>query len=595
MYTVSQELYQIEGENIVFNKMARLIISMVLISIVVCAFPALEVQAASGRNVVDAKVTQSEVFLNGELIWCKGFNISGNNYFKIRDLASFFSGTLSQFNVRWNGEKNAIEIITGKPYTSTDSTFREYEFNRKYSATKTTSKVLVDDELQDIIAYNIDGSNYFKLRDLSSIIPFDLLWDAETNSIQLYSQTPQNAYKVESSKDVRDNVVSNYFSRFGCTINSYLQNNDDKTISIIEAADEVIIVDTYDEEYNLIGSKSIKYELPQFGGFYSGKNYNYIAFGQTNFEENDKKEVIRIVRYDKSFNPIDSVSIKGGESFTVQPFAFGSGRMAEYGDTLVFHTSRERYTTDDGLNHQSQLTIIVDTSTMRVENYLGEYQSNHVSHSFDQYVLFDDNVHVLVDHGDAYPRSIVLNRKEQNNFDTYQDYYSVNLFEIPGKTGANCTGVSLGGFEITPTSYIVAMNTIDHSLVKEYTDFNMTGLEIDQRDIILCILPKKGLEGALVRQNTIAKYVGTDLIASIPQLVKISDDQLILMWQEFTKSNIRGNLKYIYIDEDGNATSEIQTIENFTLSNCKPIFVNNKIVWYANENSRRIFYTIPLD
>ena len=40
--------------------------------------------------------------------------------------------------------------------------------------------------------------------------------------------------------------------------------------------------------------------------------------------------------------------------------------MAEDGDQLVFHTSRERYTTSDGLNHQSQLTLIVDTGAMKV-------------------------------------------------------------------------------------------------------------------------------------------------------------------------------------------------------------------------------------
>jgi len=84
-----------------------------------------------------------------------------------------------------------------------------------------------------------------------------------------------------------------------------------------------------------------------------------------------------------------SVSVKGGESFTTKPFDAAAGRMAEDGDRLVFHTSRERYTTSDGLNHQSQLTLIVDTGAMKVLNDLGPFQSNHVSHSFDQYVLID--------------------------------------------------------------------------------------------------------------------------------------------------------------------------------------------------------------
>lgn len=558
---------------------------------------------AFANNATDAKVTQSTILLNGEQIWCNGFNISSNNYFKLRDLAENLSGTTSQFDVFWNGEINAIEITTGKAYTPVETQDKNYYYpNRNYSATPTTSKILVDNKLQSITAFNINGSNYFKLRDLGNIIPFDVDWDGATNSILIFSQLPQNAYRVKTAYEVKDNAVSLYFPRWGGVITSYMINNNDKTISVIEANDnfnvwtndeQFVTVETYDEQYNLIQNKSIEYELPLFGSFFSGENYNYIAFGQKNHEENDNKEVIRIVRYDKSFKRIDSVSIKGGESYTVYPFDAGSGRMAEYGDTLVFHTSRTRYKTEDGLNHQSQLTIILNTSTMTVTNHMGRFQSNHVSHSFDQYVLFDDKVHVLIDHGDAYPRSIILNKEDEEYPGTYT--YAAHLFDIPGEIGANCTGVSVGGFEMSSTNYIVAMNTIDHSLVSEFTSFDMVGLEIDQRDIILCTCARNMVENVSMEQITHAKYVGSEKIASIPQLVKVSDDKLVLLWQEYDKNNIRGDLKYVLIDENGYATSKIQTIENFTLSKCKPIVVDNRLFWYTNENAIRVLYSIPLD
>jgi hypothetical protein len=38
---------------------------------------------------------------------------------------------------------------------------------------------------------------------------------------------------------------------------------------------------------------------------------------------------------------------------------------------------------------------------MCVLNDMGRFQSNHVSHSFDQNVQFDGSDHVLVDHGDG--------------------------------------------------------------------------------------------------------------------------------------------------------------------------------------------------
>jgi len=262
--------------------------------------------------------------------------------------------------------------------------------------------------------------------------------------------------------------------------------------------------------------------------------------------------------------------------------------MAEYGDKLIFHTSRQRYTTDDGLNHQSQLTLIIDTSTMKVTNDLGRFQKNHVSHSFDQYVLFDNNYHVLLDHGDAYPRSVVLSKANGGG------YHTVDLFKIPGKIGANCTGVSIGGFESSSTNYIAAMNTINHSLAREYTSYEMVGLERDQRDVIIATVPKNNLNNNAVKQITLEKYIGTNKNASIPQLVKISESKLMVMWQEYNNYDKEGDLKYVVIDGQGNPADEIKTLKSCRLSKIKPIVVDNQVTWYVNKKGIRTFYTIPL-
>ncbi|OME46887.1 hypothetical protein [Paenibacillus odorifer] len=550
--------------------------------------PALGTTTFAG-NTVKAKATESSTYFDGEQRNLNGFNISNNNYFRLRDLAEYFSGTSSQFDITWNKANNAIEIITGQAYTpEKKTTSNYYSRNKNYAATLSNSKVLVNGQLQSITAYNIDDNNYFQLRDLAGKIPFDIEFDVQSDRISLFSTIPDHAYRVKTAAVVESNGESSYFPRWKSTASSYLVNNKDGTVSVIEANKEFTI-ETYNEKYELTGNKSILFELPVFGGFYSGEKYNYIAFGQENREENDSKEVIRIVRYDKSFNRVDSVSIKGGESYTVSPFDSGSGSMAEAGDTLVFHTSRTRYTTEDKLNHQSQLTIIVNTKSMTVTNDLGRFQKNHVSHSFDQYVLFDGAAHVLVDHGDAYPRSIVLNKGDGAS------YNEVDLFNIPGKIGANATGVSIGGFELSSANYIVAMNSVDHSLVKEYTSYEMVGLETDQRDVMLSVLPKSNLSSTSVNHITLAKYVGTNLIASIPKLVKITDDKMMVLWQEFDKENHPGDLKYVLIDGAGKATSDIQTIKHFALSECSPIISGDKIIWYTNNKGSRVFYSIPLN
>lgn len=399
---------------------------------------------------------------------------------------------------------------------------------------------------------------------------------------------------VYQGDTIYSDEASSTFSRWNSTLTTYLIDNHDQTKTIVEANDvkKIITLADYDTDDQLIAEKVIDFELPIFGAFYPGEKYNYIAFGQDNREENSAKEVIRIVRYDKNFNRIDSVSINGGDSFTIVPFAYACGRMSENGNKLVLHSSRLRYTTSDGLNHQSQLTIIIDTQTMAVTNNLSQFQTNHVSHSFDQYVQFDGYDHVLIDHGDAYPRAIVLNKESGTT------YSEVTLFDIPGSIGANCTGVSVGGFEISSNNYIVAMNTIDHSKVTQYTSYEMIGLDRDQRNILLCLLPKNSVNSADVKQFTLAKYVDTDKIGSIPKLVKITDDKLMVLWQEFSiidKYNTQtGDLKYVLIDGNGNRTSDIQSISGFKLGESDPKLINDKVIWCTHEEGRRNFYAIPL-
>lgn len=554
------------------------------------AFPASSTStyADSVKAKAEASVTKSNVTVNGKTIRLSGFNIAGSNYYSLRDISKHLSGTTSEFDVTWNTQTNAIEIVKEQLYTPDDSIKQtSYSSNKSYTAILSNAKVIVNGAPQQLKAYNIDGSNYFQLRDLAEQIPFEVEFDESSNQINIFSKAVENTYRANVTSIINDNVVSSEFPRWKNPILSYLINNVDQTFSVIEA-NQGVTIETYNTKFELIDNHKVELELPLFGGFYSGKIYNYIAFGQENKEENDDKEVIRIVRYDKNFKRIDSVSIKGGESYTINPFASGSGRMAEQDNTLIFHTARKRYTTSDGLNHQSQLTIQVNTSTMTVSNDLGQFQKNHVSHSFDQYVQFDGSTPVLVDHGDAYPRSIVIHRGNGMN------YTEADLFKIPGRIGANMTGVSLGGFEMSNDYYMVAMNSIDHSYVTDYTSYEMVGLPRDQRDIILSLMPKANFNSTAAKQITLSKYVGSDHIASIPKLIKRSDNNMIVLWQEFDMNNHLQDVKYVEIDGQGNTLGEIQSLPHYVLSEVDPIIVDNRIIWYTNVDGKRTFYTLPL-
>jgi hypothetical protein len=55
-----------------------------------------------------AKPTTANVLVNGIAVKFEAYNIGGNNYFKLRDLAMALSGTGKQFDVSWDAAENAI-------------------------------------------------------------------------------------------------------------------------------------------------------------------------------------------------------------------------------------------------------------------------------------------------------------------------------------------------------------------------------------------------------------------------------------------------------------------------------------------------------
>jgi hypothetical protein len=401
--------------------------------------------------------------------------------------------------------------------------------------------------------------------------------------------------KADSYSVYSQNRVSLSFSRWKTVPISFLVGNADGTKTVVVAKDGKIGVQTYKEEggtLKLTGNKTINYELPIFGGFLAAENNFYIAFGQTNETEDDGKETIKIVKYDLGFNKVSEIAITGAQIRSTIPFEAGKGAMALGGGVLTFHTTRERYKSTDGLNHQSQLTLLIDAANMTLLNPVGDFQDNHVSHSFDQYVITDGSERVLLDHGDAYPRAIVLHKSQGTG------YAAVELFKIPGAVGANATGVSIGGFSQGPNNYLAVYNSINHSLATDYDSYKVGGVINEQRDVYAVFVPKSDLSETAVKNILIEKYTGTDKGASIPKLVKIEENKFAVLWEEFEIKNTRpGNslgVKYLFIDDAGNKLTEPISIPEYVLSECEPVVSGQSIVWYSDFNNDRVFYKINL-
>lgn len=134
-----------------------------------------------------ATPTASKVVVDGKDISFEAYNIDGFNYFKLRDIAMAVSGSTKQFDVTWDAEKNAINLISDKAYTSVGGEFAVSSNKQPVNAILSQSKIYLDGNEVSLQAYTIGGNNYFKLRDLGELFDISITWDSSLNKIVIDS------------------------------------------------------------------------------------------------------------------------------------------------------------------------------------------------------------------------------------------------------------------------------------------------------------------------------------------------------------------------------------------------------------------------
>lgn len=368
-----------------------------------------------------------------------------------------------------------------------------------------------------------------------------------------------------------------YYSNTSSINNNYLQNNQDGTFSriVCDTYTDTITIENYSSNYELTSSNTIPKELSIFGTFYSGNEYNFCVFGQNNLDEDVNCEVVRIVKYSKDWQRLDSASFYGCN--TQKPFSAGRPRLTEKNGVLYLHTSHNMFAID-GVNHQANMELYVninDMSTVYQQYDVGIIDWNgYISHSFDQYIHVDDSNIYTLDLGDAYPRSVAIVKRDlQGNLVSFYD-----VFEIFGNIGNNSTGVSLGGFELSTNNCI----SVGSSIVQDGSADNYS-----QRNIFLGITNKdlSNIENNKLIWLTDFSYSSDSQYSrvSIPKLVKLDDNNFITMWNETTDDiDSSHSLRVVKFNNNGEILEDV-TINGATLSDCDPIILGNQLVWYSCE------------
>lgn len=617
-----------------------------IIPILLCIISILSINTISASAKEPDKTTCT-LYLNNSKHSTVGYVIDGETYYKMNDISSVNYGRADEkrINVRFNEADNCIEayysaevsvpfqnIVTTDPiFLVYEGTRNNYGFEETYWSThdiETGEKTAIvtanpyvnqrdkiyrprkgevniktiDGESYSIVRYAIDKSFYYNLNDLAKLFNCAVEYsddhkacfvisDPTTHDIY-YSETTGLYFMVKDTDKYFKVLPDVYgFPTRGLYTSGFwadpvplqIYDNGDDTFSTLGIepvqgeSNTFYTVRTYRKsDFTCIDSKKFCLELDYFCGFFSGKKYNYAGFGAYNSEEIPDKEILRIVKYDKNLNRLAELSLTTEQCFSIAITRAGTMRMAENGSELVVHTSRLRRKTNDGLNHQSQLSLVIDTDTMTTKNYTGEFQSNHVSHSFNQFVKYDGDEIVYLDHGDGYPRAIALNSSLGKK---------INLYDIPGEIGDNFTGVFVGGFEISPKSYLVTFNTEDFT----------SGLS--GRNPCLAVCDKKTQETKII---TLSECFGKDITVSAPYLLKASDDRFIVLWSE-EQPDFSSITKYVEIDGYGNFLTEIKSSDKQLYEVLEPMYMDNAIYWYRDffadltTPAGRLFYKLDLD
>ena len=139
----------------------------------------------NGRQIAIGR-SSNAIRIDDSFTHTASYNIGGNNYFRLRDLATLLRGTEAEFDL---GYDDATRTITMTSHTALSQGDSLIELNTNDIALPNNMTVMVDNWYQTPTAYNINGFTYFKLRDLANLLGFYVDWDQENMAMVIDTTT----------------------------------------------------------------------------------------------------------------------------------------------------------------------------------------------------------------------------------------------------------------------------------------------------------------------------------------------------------------------------------------------------------------------
>ena len=350
-------------------------------------------------------------------------------------------------------------------------------------------------------------------------------------------------------------------------------------------------VEYYDNNFKITKKSKINMELSIYGGFYASSNAYYLVEGQNNTEEDDNAEVIRVIKYNTNWVKQEEAKIIGdGNAFGKQiryPFDAGCVEMAEVNGKLYIVTGHEGYVDPDfNQGHQGFLMIEVDESAMT-----GKIVDADLWHSFAQYIDYKDQYMYVLEQSEG-SRYTQLSRYDKNSL-AKSSIPVLNYGGSRDSAWALPCYASVDGMAISNNNILTIGTSIDQA---NYDKVKTTDMP---HNIYLTVTPINDFKSASTNLVWLTDYTDDEKSFTGLEIIKINDNRFMVCWEEYGESQdmidndtlSTGKIHYIFIDENGKKLGSEYTA-NATMSDCRPVLKNNKIVFYTSNANMVDFYSI---
>lgn len=333
---------------------------------------------------------------------------------------------------------------------------------------------------------------------------------------------------------------------------------------------EDIYIDIFSKDGVLEGSKKINNTEEKFGGYLYDGTYHYFLFGNDNPNCSSSTTVYKLVKYNQSFNKMNTLTFKGGQIYAKEVFLSNDGLcdMRVEGNYLFINdvVSEYRY---ENKYYKNNRSLVIDKNTFKLKAGIGGMSLSKSSTGRDEVLssmsVFDDNKYYF-----AVQLKSGINLFEVDPDDTeslgehsiknlassqLSSYYSDTIMT----NAKNMGSIELKGFVAGESDFIVVGTEDNPDAEEGGTRIFVSRVSKNQMGVIS------------PSTEAVSEYEDIENV----KVIKLSSTDILIMWQKDGVINLR------HIDGSGKATGGVKKIYGAELGTTAPyVAADNKyMVW----------------